>query len=68
MNKRKKVILDTDLAEIYGIETKKINEAVRNNPTKISEKFSFILNDNKWQSLRSKFSTSSSINNYMKRL
>lgn len=32
-----KGILDTDLAEIYGVETKQINQAVRNNPKKMLE-------------------------------
>ena len=29
-----KVLLDVDVAEIYGVETKRINEAVKNNPDK----------------------------------
>lgn len=28
------VILDSDVAELYGVETKRINEAVKNNPEK----------------------------------
>jgi hypothetical protein len=32
-----KVILDCDLAELYGVETKRINEAVKNNPEKFPE-------------------------------
>lgn len=28
----KKVILDRDVAELYGVETKRVNEAIRNNP------------------------------------
>ena len=31
------VILDSDVAEIYGVETKRINEAVKNNPDKFPE-------------------------------
>lgn len=27
-----KVIIDADVAELYGVETKRINEAVKNNP------------------------------------
>ena len=30
----KKVILDSDVAELYGVETRRINEAVKNNPGK----------------------------------
>jgi len=31
---RQKVLLDSAVAEIYGVETKRINEAVKNNPDK----------------------------------
>ena len=34
-----KVILDHDVAELYGVETKRINEAVKNNPDKFPEGF-----------------------------
>jgi len=40
----KQVMLDSDLANLYGTETKRINEAVRNNPEKFPERFSWILN------------------------
>ena len=53
------VILDSDLANLYQVETKRINEAVKNNLDKFPERFSFILNDNEASNLRSKFSTSS---------
>lgn len=33
------VLLDCDVAKIYGLETKRINEAVRNNPEKFPEGF-----------------------------
>lgn len=32
--RNQKVIIDSDVAELYGIETKRINEAVKNNPNK----------------------------------
>ena len=32
--REQKVLLDADVAEIYGVETKRINEAVKNNPDK----------------------------------
>jgi hypothetical protein len=53
----KKVMLDYDLAELYGVETKRINEAVKNNPEKFPEDFWFELNDEEFKNLRSKFST-----------
>ena len=34
--RNQQVILDSDVAELYGVETKRINEAVKNNPEKFS--------------------------------
>lgn len=51
------VMLDSDLAELYGVETKRINEAVKNNPDKFPEDFVFVCTEIEWESLRSKFST-----------
>ncbi len=53
-----KVILDNDLAELYGVETKRINEAVKNNPDKFPEGYLFELSKSEWSVLKSKFSTS----------
>ena len=39
------VMLDSDLAKLYEVETKRINEAVRNNPEKFPERFSWKLTD-----------------------
>ena len=52
------VMIDSDLANLYQVETKRINEAVRNNPDKFPERFSFILTDMETLNLRSKISTS----------
>ena len=41
----KQVMLDSDLARIYEVETKRINEAVKNNPEKFPERFSWKLTD-----------------------
>ena len=60
----KQVMLDSDLAKLYQVETKRINEAVRNNPEKFPERFSWVLTDEEEKKLRSKVSTSSQINNY----
>ena len=51
------VLLDRDVAELYGVETKRINEAVRNNPRKFREGYMFELTDEESSVLRSKFST-----------
>ena len=54
----KKVICDSDLASIYKIDTKRINEAVKNNPKKFSNNFCFRITENEYSSLKSKISTS----------
>jgi len=51
------VILDRDVTTIYGVETKRINEAVKNNPDKFPEGYIFELNDEESSVLRSKIST-----------
>ncbi len=52
-----KVLIDSDLAQIYGVETKRINEAVKNNPDKFPQDYMFELNESEFADLRSKFST-----------
>ena len=52
------VMLDFDLAEIYGYTTKRFNEQVRNNIEKFDKDFMFQLNEYEYSFLRSKFSTS----------
>ena len=39
------VILDSDVATLYGVETKRVNEAVKNNPDKFPKGFLFSLSD-----------------------
>lgn len=51
------VMVDRDLAELYGVETKRINEAVKNNPDKFPSDFYFELEDFEVEDLRSKVST-----------
>lgn len=54
----RQVMLDSDLAKLYGVETKRINEAVKNNPNKFPERFSwFITKDEVDIISRSKFPT-----------
>ena len=48
--KGKLVMLDSDLAKIYNIETKRVNEAVRNNREKFFDNVSWILNDDESKS------------------
>ncbi|MDR2171542.1 MAG: ORF6N domain-containing protein [Planctomycetaceae bacterium] len=53
------VILDSDVAELYGITTREINQAVKNNPEKFPEGYIFKLEPSEWENLKSKFLTSS---------
>lgn len=39
------VLIDRDVASLYGVETKRINEAVRNNPDKFPDGYIFELTD-----------------------
>ena len=55
--REQKVILDSDVAELYGVETKRINEAVKNNPDKFPDGYIIELNKDEQKSLKSKFST-----------
>ena len=52
------VMLDSDLAELYQVETKRINEAVKNNPDKFPERFYFRISESEYGDLKSKNSTS----------
>ena len=56
--RKQHVILDSDVAELYGVETKRINEAVKNNSEKFPDGYLLELNDSEWQEVRSKISTS----------
>lgn len=53
-----KVILDSQAATLYGLETKRINEAVKNNPDKFPDGYIVELTKGEWEGLKSKFSTS----------
>ncbi len=52
------VLLDADVAAIYGVETKRINEAVKNNPEKFPDGYILEIDKSEWELLKSKFSTS----------
>lgn len=54
------VILDRDVAELYGVQTKEINQAVRNNPEKFPSGYLFVLNNQEVAGVRSKILTTSS--------
>lgn len=52
-----KVLIDRDVAQLYGVETKRINEAVKNNLDKFPTDYLIELSESEWNDLRSKFST-----------
>ena len=55
--RNQQVIIDADVAKLYGVETKRINEAVRNNPDKFPADYMFALSADESAILRSKFSS-----------
>jgi len=54
-----KVMLDADLAELYGVETRRLNEQVRRNSERFPEDFMFQLTGEEFANLKSQFATSS---------
>jgi hypothetical protein len=54
-----KVMLDSDLAELYEVPTKRLNEAVRRNLGRFPPDFMFQLNEEELENLRSQIATSS---------
>ena len=52
-----RVILDADLATLYGVETKRLNEQVRRNSARFPGDFMFALEQDEWEALRSQFAT-----------
>ena len=57
--RNQKVILDADLAELYGVPTKVFNQAVKRNADRFPEDFMFQLTAQEWRSLKSQIATSS---------
>ena len=54
-----KVMLDSDLASIYGVETKVLNQAVKRNIQRFPKDFMYQLTETDWKNLRSHFVTAS---------
>ena len=57
--RNQKVILDADLAELYDVPTKRLNEQVKRNPDRFPEDFMFQLTAQEWSNLKSQIATSS---------
>ena len=54
------VILDRDVAKLYGVETREINQALKNNPNKFPTGYTYALNNQEVAEMRSKKLTTSS--------
>ena len=54
-----KVMIDSDLAELYGVETRRLKEQVRRNISRFPEDFMFVLTNQEVRNLRSQIATSS---------
>ena len=57
--RNQKVMIDEDLAELYGVPTKRLNEQVARNIDRFPEDFMFKLTDAEFSNLKSQFATSS---------
>ena len=53
-------MLDADLAKLYGVSTKRLNEAIRRNAARFPEDFMFQMNEEEADNLMSQFATSKS--------
>ena len=54
-----KVMLDRDLSEMYGVETKVFNQSVKRNIERFPKDFMFTLSEKEWENLKSQIVTSS---------
>jgi hypothetical protein len=54
-----KVMIDSDLAELYGVETKRLNEQVKRNAIRFPIDFMFELTETEFRNLKSQIATSS---------
>lgn len=55
--REQKIMLDYDLAELYEVQTKVLNLAVKRNIKRFPEDFMFQLSQSEWESLRLRFET-----------
>ncbi len=57
--RNQKVMMDSELAEMYGVETKVLNQAVKRNMDRFPDDFMFQLSANEWENLKSQIVTAS---------
>ena len=53
----KQIMFDEDLAELYQVETRRLNEQVKRNSERFPDDFMFQLSEDEYESLRSQFAT-----------
>jgi hypothetical protein len=53
----KQIMLDSDLAKLYNVDIKRLNEQVRRNSERFPDDFMFQLREEEYESLRSQFAT-----------
>mgnify|MGYP001354186369 CR=1 FL=1 len=53
--RNQKVILDSDVAELYGVETREINQAIKRNGDKFPVGYIMELSDTEWDEVKSQF-------------
>ena len=63
--REQKVMLDSDLAILYDVETKRLNEQVKRNSVRFPEDFMFQLTQEEYDSLKSQNATSNKKANYI---
>jgi hypothetical protein len=66
--REKKVMLDKDLAELYGVETKRLNEQVKRNIDRFPDDFMFQLTQEELENWKSQIATSNSIKMGLRKL
>ncbi|HEY0668172.1 MAG TPA: ORF6N domain-containing protein [Sphingobacteriaceae bacterium] len=57
--RNRKIMIDSDLSEMYGVETRRLNEQVKRNSERFPEDFMFQLSENEFENLKSQNATSS---------
>lgn len=62
----KQIMIDSDLAMLYNVETKRLNESVKRNPKRFPENFCFQLTGDEYEDLRSQIATSNIENTHSK--
>ena len=64
--RRERVLLDADLANLYGVATKALNQAVKRNLERFPADFMFQLTTEEWKDLRSRVVTSKELRTGMR--